>query len=518
MRTVYACLFDVHPQPPDSSTDTVAKLWAMILSGVETQYRDAWQSECTLAGDEGTWAPLAGHAVGIGRAKTGVCELRVLDWQHPDRADPTLRWHTSMQLARNGPRLEVAASLRVASTQAVIKPLDYSVARPAWLDPVFAGFACFAGKQRLQREPVELVRDNVELFVEDTLCARDRSLPVIIVSPEQGTRDYVIDPVALQAGLVGHAQVICLRDIPAAFRLTDCLQRKELSCYNGAVRLFWPGFARSDNPEQHPLYFADSLRWHAEHGTPLAQHLFRMLIGIAGFRFGQPPIARLVRELLDQEKKERIQRLLARVSDDKETKEILDELERSWDETKHLQQERDQARAEMAELNRHLEMLRAEQAEREGERPGRKARFEHVADAVAQARAQFADTLAFLPSALESAADTPFQRPDEVFALLQALDDLVHVWRQRGSIGKSWYNALKPKGFEYKEHISDTTYHRYGEEYHFVCEGQRIFCGNHVTLGKGGANTCLSVHWARDDAAKRLIIGWIGRHRTNTLS
>ena len=51
-----------------------------------------------------------------------------------------------------------------------------------------------------------------------------------------------------------------------------------------------------------------------------------------------------------------------------------------------------------------------------------------------------------------------------------------------------------------------------------ICEGQRVFCGNHVTLGKGGANTCLSVHWARDDAGKRLLLGWIGRHRTNTLS
>jgi hypothetical protein len=517
MRTVYACLFDVAAQAPDGPGDTVTKLWRTVLDWIESHYREGWQIACALPADEGVSVPLPDHSVAATRAHSGVCELRTLDWQYPDRGDATLCWSALLQVARNGPRVEAAAALRVASTKPAIKPLNYTVTRPAWLDRIFDQFACSSGRQRIQRAPVELDRHSVGLFVDDVLCDRQRGLPVVAVTPEQGVRDYIIDPAALQAALLGHAQVVALRDHDAGFALTDALGRKELSCYLGAARLYWPGFARSDPPETHPLYLGDSLRKHAEHGQPLAQYLARMLIGISGFRMGEPPIARLVRQVLEAEKKERIQRLLARAHDDQETREILHELERSWDESAGLRRERDQARTEAAELNRLVESLRAELAER-GDVRGKKQRYLSVAEVVVQARDQFAGTLVFLQSALDSAADSPYQQPDKVYGLLQALDDLVRTWQQQGSLGRPWYDALKQKGFEYKEFISDTSLNRYGDEYHFPYKGQRVLCQHHITLGVGSPNMCLSVHWARDDDAKRILIGWIGRHRTNTLS
>ena len=36
--------------------------------------------------------------------------------------------------------------------------------------------------------------------------------------------------------------------VPAGRSWTDALGVKELSCYNGAVRLYWPGFTRKSKP------------------------------------------------------------------------------------------------------------------------------------------------------------------------------------------------------------------------------------------------------------------------------
>jgi hypothetical protein len=127
-------------------------------------------------------------------------------------------------------------------------------------------------------------------------------------------------------------------------------------------------------------------------------------------------------------------------------------------------------------------------------------------------------TLTFLPSALESAAASPYQWPEKVYALFQALDELTHRWQQQGHIGSGWYQALKPKGFEYKEFISPTAKGKYGQDYTFTYEGQSLMFEHHVTIGAKSADTCISIHWHRDDERKRIVFGWCGRHLANTQS
>ena len=102
--------------------------------------------------------------------------------------------------------------------------------------------------------------------------------------------------------------------------------------------------------------------------------------------------------------------------------------------------------------------------------------------------------------------------------LFQALDELTHLWQTKGSIGTGWYDALKPRGFDYAEFISPMAKGKYGDEYTFRYEGQPVLCENHVTIGAKSAATCISIHWHRDEARKRLVIAWCGKHLSNTQS
>ena len=528
MRTVYACVFDVHPSPPLTPLAGFEKLRELAMGWIRESYQQEGQAAALVISDGGSMHPQPNHTIKIGREKGGVCELISIEWSHPDDDDLALNRTTTCCLARNGKNLQVSISVRIASTQPIVKPLVFSVSRPRLVDLLVMTFPCYVGKTRVHSLPQELDRFDVPSFVDNTLCWPDRRLPTVVVTPEDAPGQYLVDPPQLQKAVLGFAQVVCLRDKSATYELSHALG-KELSCYQGAVRLYWPGLTLAANPVDHPLYLPDSIRWHAEHRQPLDRYLFRMLAGISGFRFSHAPETALVREFIDRDRQDRVHHILSQLRTAEETQEIVTMLEQAWDQNKQLKQENDQLRQENGKLVEDLESLK--EALGEAGRTGRRGEpsspdspalsspdFPNVAEAVAKAREMFANSLVFLDSAVASAADSPYQQPDRIHDLLGVLHELVGRWQREGHLGEPWKFALKNKGYDYKEHISPTARGKFGDEYSFLHDGQKLLFENHVTLGARGPETCISIHWYRDDSQKKLIIGWCGRHRSNTLS
>ena len=529
MRTVYACVLDANVKSPETSAQGFERLWTLAAKWVETEYTERWQVSCQVTPNQPRIVPLPQHGVVAQRESVaGVCELVSLEWSYPDDQDRGMQWIIACQLARNGPRLEASIAVRITSTLTIAKPLNYTLKRPGLVDLIVQNFTCFIGKSTIPLKPRELDREEAELFVEDTLCASERWLPVIAISPEQGIRDYLLDPAEIQHILLGHAQVVAFRDVAAGRAWTDALRNKELSCYLGAVRLYWPGFSLRSKPMEHPLYLADSIRWHSEQQQPLGQHLFRTLVAVSGFRFSNPPTARMVRDAIEADKVARFETMIKNSKALEEAGQILTELERAWDEIEQLKLERDEARNQASELSRELESQKEAWQAFKGRAngtssepstpPASRSPLTTVSEAAHRAAADFCATLIFLPSGFESAEQSPYRWPDRVYGLFRSLDELVRRWQQTGSIGTGWHAALKPKGYDYSEFISPTAKGKFGEEYTFQYEGRTVLFEHHVTIGARSADTCISVHWFRDEAKKRLIIGWCGRHLSNTQS
>ena len=106
-----------------------------------------------------------------------------------------------------------------------------------------------------------------------------------------------------------------------------------------------------------------------------------------------------------------------------------------------------------------------------------------------------------------------------MYKLFRVLDEIGRTIRTRGALGESLFDVLHRHGFEYKPHISMTSEGKYGDEYTFEYQGRKHLFEHHVTLGSSHSpRECLSVHWLRDDTAGRFVIGWCGRHLTNTKS
>jgi hypothetical protein len=147
--------------------------------------------------------------------------------------------------------------------------------------------------------------------------------------------------------------------------------------------------------------------------------------------------------------------------------------------------------------------------------------FDSVSDAVDAALRRFGgdgSALVFLPRAIESAESSTFRRPDQVFLALKALYDVASDWRTRTEgLGTSFRDQMRQLGFDERP-CSDLTMKRHRKHYHASYGVREIPLSLHMTLGSRNANTCLSIHWCRDDLTRRVVVGHCGRHLPNTLS
>lgn len=149
-------------------------------------------------------------------------------------------------------------------------------------------------------------------------------------------------------------------------------------------------------------------------------------------------------------------------------------------------------------------------------------RFASVSQAFEAARVAFGGDgsgVVFTERASRSAADSPFLRPDEVYETLGAIFQAVQKWRESsdGAMGSTFKELLRAAGHDEKR-CSEGTMSKNRNEYTMHHAGRTVQLSQHVTLGAGNANTCLSIHWWREESTRILVIGHCGRHLTNTLS
>ena len=127
--------------------------------------------------------------------------------------------------------------------------------------------------------------------------------------------------------------------------------------------------------------------------------------------------------------------------------------------------------------------------------------------------------LLYLPSAIESAKESPYRSPDRALEALQAIDEVAGLWIAglNGAKNPGPLKLLfKQRGFEYKDDVSQTSRGKWSEEYSASYDGRPIDISPHITIGAKQADTCLSIHMHWDKESKKVIVAHIGRHKINT--
>jgi hypothetical protein len=527
MRSVYSLQLEINPSAGESPSQCVARLRETVTAWVIDRLHHKWRAASPSVSFDGTARePLPHHSVKATLESEGETEIADLVWSHPH--DGGSKWITHCTMASCASGVAFAMHLRLQSNEFDLRPLTFQLGRPSVIDTIIRTFRCSVTGVPVSLTAKLIDDDDVDELVSDVLLSPARHLPVIAVSVDAYTDQPLVSADEIQKAVLGFASVVMLKDKWAAFRLTDAIG-KPLSCYNGAVRLYWPGLTIDADPFDHPLFLAPRL---TGPGRPAQQDLFRLLNSIASFRFRESAIISQARTAVEGRRAKELdaaRQLLS--SGSMKTEELEKALEKSWDEEKRLRELLAEREEKIAELTNQLDaqrqswtaMRRDSGAALPNSEIESKATsgFSTVADAIAAAKRDFAGPgkpLVFLERAEEVAAESPYKQPDKVYEFLKSLHDVAQSWKKnKGALGKDgWRGALEKEGFVYKPGISQTTRTKWGDEYTFKYNGEKFLFEEHVTLGAGDPNTCASVHWILDKKNMVVVVGHCGRHLPNT--
>ncbi len=524
MRLLYAVQFEISNTDEPSSSLGRDVLDA-VASWISEWYSTRKDVEIAFPVGGGAISPVYGHDLSVVRDVSGDAGVThtVASWSYPDENDGNLFWHSRIEIGEFGGLVEFSFQLFLDSTQYLIAPFEFTLRRPRLIGTLLRQFRCVCGDVRLSLEPREIRAENIENFVRDRLLSPRRRLPIVLVSRTVVSGKWLVDPTGLADPLAGIAETYYLADKWAGFALTNELG-KLYSCFNGAVRVYWPDFDVAKSPFS-PIYLPDKLN---QIGSKLTDILFRQLAAISAFRYVTGPVTTDAKEQLQDERRRETEELKAAATDRGDFNELLELVDKEnadlRKENEHLQQENESLRASLELARENFRAIRESQGEAEitnveaaSDESG--PQVESVEEAVLAAKETFKDTLAVQDSALESARESPFMQRKKVYQALLAMHEVCLSWRQsrraRSAMG-TFENAFGSKGFTYKPRESMTSRGKWGEEYETTYKGQRVSIEQHLALGKGGPDTCLRIHFCVDEDEEKFVVAHVGRHKTNT--
>ena len=403
--------------------------------------------------------------------------------------------------------------------QQVIAPARIKLGSPRVIRDIARLRSVRLGDHPYSLTPELVGAEHVELLTTE-LADSTRPYPIVLVSRRVHDDVPLTNSSELAERLAGVARVYELADKWTAFRLTEELGQP-LSCFGGAVRLYWPRFNAEADPFMHPLWMPWQFK-DADTAERTLGQLCNMVFDAAAFRHVEPIAISRVRSAAEREARE-----VARNSGAKSEDELFDdliEMERKLKAVEatnaELLQDNKTLRENAAALVAHSawkDQAATSQAQAAADAAG-PVIATSVEQAVQQAEAK-SKNLRFLPSAHSSASASPYKQPERVQEALAALEEVASIWAETvgsGKAGGSVRQLFKARGFDYADDVSQTSKGKWGSEYTATYNDQELDISPHITLGAKQADSCLSIHWAWFKDEKVAVVAHVGRHKTNT--
>jgi hypothetical protein len=525
MRTLYAIQFQVDPGQNKSITDCFHSLKNEVKDWIESKYKNLWKTSLEINRDGKYYTPIEGHTIRVKQDSLERSVLTTIDWTHPNDYEDSIFWQTSCIIASTDQAIEFALIIRISSASFIVKPINYKFGRPRIVTDILEKYNCHIDESIIPTKKIEVGVPDFDRFTNQILLNSKRVFPIVVVSTNDWTDEPIIEADTLQSRLLGFAQVAVLNKW-SAFRLTNRFG-KILSCYKGAIRLYWPGFTGNSNPWEHPLYLSDKIRFYEENGSLIDWHLFRILAGISAFRFSEGKITRKIRADIEAERLKQTENLRHQISEHTASlEEVYAALEQAWNENGQLRKERDESKERVDELEGEVESYKENlaalweyQAQEEAteetvQELHEELELSNVWQALEKGEQKFADILIIWEDAKKSAKQSNFGRPIKVYEALNAIAVVGRRYfdKEKGKLIDGLDKAFEQRGFKYAAKESQNTINMYGKQRDFNNKGQKQRMQKHLTLGGGDRTNCIQIYFEFNSETKRVDIGYCGVH------
>ncbi|PWT98975.1 MAG: hypothetical protein C5B51_28105 [Terriglobia bacterium] len=531
LPSIYAIQFDVVPDKAQDARTEFDQIKERITTWVVAGYDRKWNVKVRFPKSGESIAPFPGHVVHVTEVELGDAAMQRTRWAHPDGSDAHLQWTTDVVVAITmGEKIQFGMQVGVSSTSYIVRPAQISLGRPRLVSDLFSNHSCWAGDQPLLMKKLEISAQDVADFVEGELLDQKRRIPIVVVSHDQFTDRPVIDADRLHKALLGFAQVAVF-DKWAAFQLTDTLGRA-LSCFNGCVRIYWPGLKRDSNPLHHWLYFPTQMERFEYQKKPIEKRLFDYLARVSAARFTDASIARDIQARVDAERAIELNRIQKQLQEGRAAANSLQEVQELLDlaikenaelneRVTVLQSDNENLAAQLQDVRDNFSVFQQHQAlESEAAvEHAQQVEYGTVSTALSAAERDFATDFLILETARRSAEESEFARPEEVYRALMAIRDVGRLYFESlesdTSIG-SWAEQLKRRNFtQYSASESATVkndYRKYARYREFAINGEKRRIYQHLDLGGGDRKNCLQIYFDADRDLKRIIVAHCGVH------
>jgi hypothetical protein len=367
---------------------------------------------------------------------------------------------------------------------------------------------------QVRATPYNLNSTTLNEFI--SLLSSDlRKLPIVLLSPYARGEPNLLDATHLARNLAAVAIVVQAANPEVTWDFADEVGR-QLSCFNGGARIYWPGFSKKSDPYGHRLFFG---AWIEQSGKSNAQRAIeRAIFAVGAFRFSPDHrISDVIRAVEITERQRQFSEKKA--SGDN----FWEDYERDLGRLDEALQRIHELESENENLKQNQQILISSSlvAGDTGEPPETEVlSFSSVSEAV-EVAAKKCNNIELLETAFQAAQESPFQRPFDIYKALVDLDEITAIWRaakkDKGS-GGDLLHYIRERGWGKRSsmHISDTTRGQYRSHYEFHYQGKKQLFEPHITIGSGDRNSCASIHFVMDHAREKIVIAHVGAHLPNT--
>ena len=424
-------------------------------------------------------------------------------------------FETTIQLGRKENRVIAACGLTVGYAGNFVAPVFFNARCPKVIRDLLA-LDCewYVGQTVIPKGPFCFSSEEEGRSLVDLLLSPTRNLPIITITHAGGVLLHPDVVNKMFADLAGLALVAEVQDTASRILTRDL--GRELSCFNGGIRIYWPHLSLSSDPRDHPLWTSERLLKGVT-GTALASQRIRTtirnrLFAISAYAIHPSMFFDAIDFLNSQYERESQIRKAVEKADLKELLEVY--VKDNNDLIKQLADEKSNNQLLRQDLYR-LQHSRAWSSSEDEVLPDTEDPPTTVSEAVERSRKIHAMEITFgsdVERGVKSLAPDAGP-PSKVFEYLDYLAEMAKALRA-GPLGDSQFNWLRQWGVKVSSE-SETVVNSKDETARRTWNdgrGQRVFETHLKPSDATSPDRCVRIYYAWDEASEKVIVGWVGRH------
>ena len=460
--------------------------------------------------------------------------------RHPDSEVEEKEWRTEIVLSEKSDdgKLLTRASvgLLTGHTGPALTPEREVVSRPNIVEDLVREHGAYETLP-LQVKPRKLSVRDVSTFLK-LLTYPHRTFPVVWITPRNSDGSFPADPKLIAERLVGVAHVIASEKEHVSRRVGDHLPRR-LNCFDGATRIYWPGFSTDDNPYRHQLWFPDQIKeiedrrqrgFRIELLEEIAEVTTNRIVS-GTVRWSDVRKLRSrekLKELREQGDSDEALELAEQMIDNlgEENESLEEQLDETQDALEIAQDQReywrDQYLSEASGNGQEREKVEedpppvslSEAVEKVLDRYGPEPEKPDLDNLASEA------TTLWIPNSVRREVENSFKDPASAYDALEWIATTFHHAKTGKESCRDFDKSCRgASGFWYEAHQGETTIGKYPNDYKIQWKDGKRKLKRHVGNGSGkDPRHTLRIAFFYDDEEEVVVVGYIGQHQQTDAS